>query len=33
MVPIEKDLINYNLLTTTEKKYMIKYHLDVYSKI
>ena len=33
MVPIEKDLINFNLLTVSEKKYLFKYHFDVYSKI
>ena len=33
MAPIEKDLINYNLLTTFEKNYLFKYHLNVYSKI
>ena len=33
MVPIEKDLINFNLLTKTEKNYLFKYHVDVYSKI
>jgi Xaa-Pro aminopeptidase len=33
MAPIEKDLINFNLLTANEKKYLSKYHLDVYSKI
>ena len=33
MVPIEKDLINYDLLTVSEKNYLFKYHLDVYSKI
>ena len=33
MAPIEKDLINYNLLTKFEKNYLFKYHLDVYSKI
>ena len=33
MVPIEKDLINFNLLTLPEKNYLFKYHLDVYSKI
>ena len=33
MAPIEKDLINYNLLTVSEKNYLFKYHLDVYSKI
>ena len=33
MAPIEKDLINYDLLTISEKNYLFKYHLDVYSKI
>ena len=33
MAPIEKDLINYNLLTNFEKNYLFKYHLNVYSKI
>ena len=33
MAPIEKDLINYNLLTNFEKNYLFKYHLDVYSKL
>jgi len=33
MVPIEKDLINFDLLTFAEKNYLFKYHLDVYSKI
>ena len=33
MVPIEKDLINFNLLTDREKNYLFKYHLEVYSKI
>ena len=33
MVPIEKDLINFNLLTTSEKHYLFKYHVDIYSKI
>ena len=33
MAPIEKDLINYNLLTNLEKDYLFKYHLNVYSKI
>ena len=33
MVPIEKDLINFNLLTINEKNYLFKYHLEVYSKI
>ncbi|WP_145597086.1 aminopeptidase P family protein [Candidatus Pelagibacter sp. FZCC0015] len=33
MVPIEKDLINFDLLTISEKNYLFKYHLEVYSKI
>ena len=33
MVPIEKDLINFDLLNSSEKNYLFKYHLDVYSKI
>ncbi len=33
MAPIEKDLINFDLLTISEKNYLFKYHLDVYSKI
>ena len=32
MAPIEKDLINFDLLTFSEKNYLFKYHLDVYSK-
>ena len=31
--PIEKDLVNFKLLTTIEKNYLFKYHLDVYSNI
>jgi len=33
MAPIEKDLINFDLLTINEKNYLFKYHLEVYSKI
>ena len=33
LVPIEKDLINYKLLSSKEKNYLFKYHLNVYSKI
>ena len=29
----EKDLINYDLLTVSEKNYLFKYHFEVYSKI
>ena len=33
MAPIEKDLINFDLLTIDEKNYLFKYHLEVYSMI
>ena len=33
MAPIEKDLINFDLLNVSEKNYLFKYHLEVYSKI
>ncbi|MDB3947459.1 aminopeptidase P family protein [Candidatus Pelagibacter sp.] len=33
LAPIEKDLINYDLLSKSEKNYLFKYHLDVYSKL
>jgi len=33
LAPIEKDLINFNLLTKFEKDYLFKYHLNVYSKL
>jgi Xaa-Pro aminopeptidase len=33
LAPIESELINYKLLTSSEKNYLFKYHLDVYSKI
>ena len=33
MAPIEKDLINSNLLSTSEKNYLFKYHMNVYLKI
>ena len=33
LAPMEKDLINYNLLSKLEKNYLFKYHLDVYSKL
>jgi Xaa-Pro aminopeptidase len=33
LVPIEKELINYKLLTSLEKKYLFKYHINIYSKI
>jgi len=31
LAPIEKDLINFNLLSKKEKEYLFKYHLYVYS--
>jgi Xaa-Pro aminopeptidase len=31
LAPIEKDLINYKLLTRDEKDYLFKYHLKIYS--
>ncbi len=33
LAPIDKDLINYQLLSNNEKKYLFKYHLLVYSKL
>ena len=33
LAPIEKELINQKLLNSKEKKYLFKYHLDIYSKI
>jgi Xaa-Pro aminopeptidase len=33
LAPIEKDLINFNLLNKLEKNYLFKYHLNVYSKL
>ena len=33
LVPIERDLINFKLLTKNEKNYIFNYHLEVYSKI
>jgi len=32
LAPIEKDLINYNLLSKYEKDYLFKYHLNIYTK-
>jgi len=32
LAPIEKDLINYNLLNKNEKDYLFNYHLNVYAK-
>ena len=33
LAPIEKELINFKLLNSTEKDYLFKYHLLVYEKI
>ena len=33
LAPIEKELINYDLLSKLEKNYLFKYHLEVYSKL
>jgi len=33
LAPIDKELTNYKLLTSFEKNYLFKYHLEVYSKI
>ena len=33
LAPIDKDLINYELLSKSEKNYLFKYHLLVYSKL
>ncbi len=30
LVPIDKDLINFNLLNEKEKNYLFNYHLNVY---
>ena len=33
MAPIEKKLINFKLLSSSEKNYLFRYHLKVYTKI
>ena len=33
MAPIDKDLINQNLLTPSEKKYLFKYDLEIYKNL
>ncbi|MDC3038931.1 aminopeptidase P family protein [Candidatus Pelagibacter sp.] len=33
LAPIDIDLINFNLLSSQEKEYLINYHFEVYSKI
>jgi len=32
LAPLEKDLINYELLNKIEKDYLFKYHLNIYSE-
>ena len=32
LAPIEKDLINYKLLSQSEKDYLFRYHLNIYAK-
>ena len=33
LAPIEKELINQKLLSSSEETYLFKYHMNVYSKI
>ena len=33
MVPFEKDLINFKILTKKEKNYLINYNLEVYTNV
>ena len=33
LAPIDINLVNFNLLSSQEKKYLINYHFEVYSKI
>ena len=33
MAPIDIDLINHTMLNKAEKKYLFKYHFDVYNNI
>ena len=33
MAPIDIDLINFKMLNKEEKKYLFKYHFDVYNNI
>ena len=32
LAPLEKSLINYKLLDKTEKDYLFRYHLNIYSE-
>ena len=33
LAPIDKDLINFDLLTNDEKTYLWKYNLEIYTKL
>ena len=33
LAPLDKELINYKLLSSVEKNYLFKYHLNVYTKL
>ena len=33
MVPIDKELINFNLLNRNEKNYLLNYNLKIYSNV
>jgi len=33
LAPIDKDLIEFKMLTKKEKDYIFKYHLEIYSKL
>ena len=33
LAPIDKDLIDFNLLSKNEKNYLFKYNLNIYSKL
>ena len=33
LAPIDKDLVNYQMLNKKEKNYLFKYHFNVYSQL
>ena len=33
LAPIDKDLINFKMLNNFEKRYLFKYHIDIYAKL
>ena len=33
LAPIDKELVNFQLLSKNEKNYLFKYHVNVYSKL